>query len=257
MSKRFENKVAIITGSDSGIGRATAIEFAREGAAVTITYNRDEKGAKETQKEVEALGAKSVVVHLEQGDLESVRKMFRETDAKLGTPTILINNAGTGGAQERVEDVEPSEWERTIRSDLFGPFYCCKEFIARISKTGRPGVIVNVTSVHEEIPMESGSAYCVAKSGLRMLTRCLALELAEQNIRVNNLAPGMIMTPMNQEAIDDPKKYQESVQKIPMKRGGQPEEMAKAIAFLASDDASYVHGATLFADGALTQKMGG
>lgn len=257
MGKRFEGRIAIVTGSDSGIGRATALEFAREGASVTVTYNRNEDGARQTQKEVEALGGKAIAVHLEQGELKSVVKMFKETEEKLGTPTILINNAGTGGAQEKVEDVDPSAWELTIRSDLFGPFYCCKEFMSRVLKQGKPGVIVNVTSVHEEIPMEGGSAYCVAKSGLRMLTRCLALELAEKNIRVNNLAPGMILTPMNQEAIDDPKTYEEQVQKIPMKRAGMPEEMAKAILFLASDESSYVHGATLFADGALTQKMGG
>lgn len=255
MSKRLENQVALITGSDSGIGQATAIAFAREGADVVVTYRRDKEGAQKTVAEAEKHGGQVMLVHLDVAQPKDVARVFKETKQNLGTVTILVNNAGTGGG-DNVKDMKIEDWKMVIETDLHGPFYCAQQFIRGIEGSGKHGVIINVTSVHEDIPQIGGAAYCASKGGLRNLTRCLALELAEKEINVVNIAPGMILTPMNQEAIDDPAKYEEEVQRIPMRRAGEPEEIAELAVFLASGDARYIHGSTVFCDGGLMQTAG-
>lgn len=255
MAGRLEGQVAVITGSDSGIGQATAIAYAREGADVVVTYRRDKEGAEKTKSEAEKQGAKVLMLHLDVSKPEDVTKMFQQAKEKLGVVTILVNNAGTGGGDE-VKDMKIEDWKWVIESDLYGPFYCAQHFIRDIEGTGRHGVIINVTSVHEDAPYAGGAAYCAAKGGLRNLTRCLALELAEKEINVVNIAPGMILTPMNQEAIDDPEYREKAVQRIPVKRAGEPEEIAELAVFLASKDARYIHGSTIFCDGGLMQSVG-
>lgn len=148
------------------------------------------------------------------------------------------------------------EWDDRIRTNLYGPFYCCKHFIRGLADGKRHGTIINITSVHEEIPRAGAAGYCASKGGLRNLTRCLALELAEKNINVVNIAPGMVLTPMNQSALDDPKTLEKEVRSIPMKRAAQPEEIARVAVFLASEDARYIHGTSIFVDGALTLFQG-
>lgn len=256
MSKRLGGEIAIVTGSDSGIGQAIAQAFAREGAYVTVTYNRDKEGAEVTLRAVEKEGARGIVLHVDVTDPDSVASMFHMTKARLGVPTILVNNAGIAGEQKPVTELSEEGWHVTIRTDLYGPFYCCKQFIRSLEGTGKHGSIINITSVHEEIPSPNNSAYCAAKGGLRNLTRCLALELAEKNINVNNLAPGMVLTPMNDESRKDSAKYETQIQTIPFKRAGLPEEIANAAVFLASTEALYVHGTTLFVDGGLLQNIG-
>lgn len=256
MSKRLGGQIALVTGSDSGIGQAIAQAFAREGADVVVTYHRDKEGAEVTLEAVQKEGARGIVVHVDVTDPDSVASLFNITKARLGIPTILVNNAGTAGEEKPVAELSIEGWDATIRADLYGPFYCCKQFIQTLEGTGNHGSIINITSVHEDNPMPGGSAYCAAKGGLRNLTRCLALELADKNINVNNLAPGMILTPMNDESRKDPAKYAKQVQTIPLKRAGLPEEIANAAVFLASTEALYVHGTTLFVDGGLLQNIG-
>jgi glucose 1-dehydrogenase len=171
-------------------------------------------------------------------------------------PTILVNNAGVDAAGTHVADMSDEEWDTVIRTNLYGPYYCCREFIRRIDGTGRHGTIINITSVHQEIPRAGAAAYDASKGGLRNLTTTLALELAEKNININNIAPGMILTPMNQQAIVDPEARHKQVQSIPMKRAGRPEDIAHAAVFLASEQARYIHGTTIFVDGALTLFQG-
>lgn len=254
MAGKLEGEVAVITGSDSGIGQATAIAFAREGCDVAVSYRRDKEGAEHTKAEVEKLGRKAIVVHVDLIEHYEVIRLFEEARDKLGLVTVLVNNAGTGGG-DTVKDMKISDWDWVIRANLYGAFYCAQQFIRGIEGSGRHGVIINVTSVHEDAPVAGNSAYCAAKGGLRNLTRCLALELAEKEINVVNIAPGMILTPMNQEAKDDPKKYEEAVQRIPQKRAGQPEEIANLAVFLASKEARYIHGTTIFCDGGLMQNV--
>lgn len=256
MGQKLTQEIAIVTGSDSGIGQATAIAFAKEGADVAVTYMHDKEGAEHTKLEVEAAGRKAILVHLDQRDPKSVENLFREALKNLGTPTILVNDAGIDATGKPVKDMLIEEWDDEIRTNLYGPFFCCQQFLRAIDGTGKHGSIINITSVHQEIPRAGASGYDVSKGGLRNLTRTLALEVAEKNINVNNIAPGMVLTPFNQQAIDNPEARKEQVQSIPMKRAAEPEEIANVAVFLVSDQARYIHGTTIFVDGALMQFQG-
>jgi glucose 1-dehydrogenase len=255
-TQRLRGEVAIVTGSDSGIGQATAKAFAREGADVAITYFHDREGAEATLRAVLGLGGQAYVFQLDQRDPERVRSFFDEAERLLGTPTLLLNGAGVDSSGEYVKDMSPEEWDKEIRSNLYGPFYCCREFIRRLEGKGKHGTILNVTSVHQEIPRAGAAGYCASKGGLRNLTTCLALELAEKNINVNNIAPGMVLTPMNQQAVDDPEFLKREVVSIPMKRAAEPEEIAEVAVFLTSKEARYIHGETVTVDGALSLFQG-
>lgn len=248
---RLKGHVAIVTGADSGIGQATAIAFALAGADVAIAVHEDKGGARATLEQVEKAGRRGVVIPLDQGDPRSVAEFYRKTQSELGVPTLLVNNAGVDSTGKKVKDMEPEDMERVMRINYLGPFYFCREFVRGLDQTGKKGVIINVTSVHQEYPRIGASGYDASKGALRNLTRTLALECAEQGTRVVNLAPGMVFTPFNQEAIDDPKTREKQTSMIPMKRAAEPEEIARAAVFLASDDASYVTGTTLFVDGGL------
>ncbi len=256
MTKRLENKVAIVTGSDSGNGQAMAEEFAKEGADVAITYLHDQDGAEETRRRVEAAGRRAIVMRFDQRDPEQVARLFRETEDQLGTPDILVNNAGIDSTGKQVADMPLEDWDAEMRTNLFGPFYCCQHFIRARRAAGGKGKIINITSVHQEIPRAGAAGYDVAKGGLRNLTRTLCLELASDHINVNNIAPGMVLTPFNQAAIDDPKVREEQVQSIPWKRAAEPWEIAKLAAYLASEDADYVTGQTFTIDGGLSMNVG-
>lgn len=252
----LEEQIAVVTGADSGIGRAIAIEFARQGASVCITYNSDEEGAAETKSAVEEAGARAIVRELDVREQDQVESVFEATVEKLGTPTILVNNAGINAQQIELEDSEPDTWRKVIDIDLVGPYLCCREFITLRSRAGGHGKIINVTSVHELIPTPGGTAYDAAKGGLRNLTRTLALEVADQRINVNAIAPGMILTPMNQESVEDEAVRAEKAERIPWKRAGEPWEVARMALYLASPDADYVTGQSFFIDGGLSINVG-
>jgi glucose 1-dehydrogenase len=249
--QRLNGELAIVTGADSGIGQATAIAFAREGADVVLTYLHDRDGAQHTAREVETAGRKAAVFQLDQRASGNVQKLFQDVQSSMGVPTILVNNAAIDALGKMVRDMTDQDWEDAIRINLSGPFYCCREFIRAIGDTGKHGTIINITSVHQEIPRAGASGYDASKGGLRNLTTTLALELAEKNINVNNIAPGMVLTPMNQSAVDDPEVLKRQVQSIPMKRAARPEEIAQVAVFLASEHARYIHGTTIVVDGAL------
>jgi len=256
MTGRLDGKVALITGSDSGIGQATAIEFAQEGADVVVTYLHDADGAKQTQQAVEAAGRRAVVVQADLREEEQVAALFDQATAEFGTLDILMNNAGVDASGTKVAELSTEVWDNALRSNLYAAFFCCRRFIQLRTAAGGGGKIINVTSVHEDVPNAGGSDYDCSKGAIRMLTRTLALELAPQHINVNNLAPGMVLTPFNQAAIDDPKLLEEQVQSIPWKRAAQPTEIARLAVFLASSDADYVTGATYVMDGGLMRNLG-
>ena len=252
----LKGEIAVVTGSDSGIGQATAIAFAREGADVAITYLDDRDGAEHTRQKVEEAGRKAVVVPLDQTQPDQIDRLFQETQQKLGTPTILVNNAGMDSAGIPVKDMPYERFDKALKTNLYGPFLCCQHFIRGLDGKDQRGVIINITSVHQEIPRAGAADYDIAKGGLRNLTRTLALEVAEKGINVNNIAPGMVLTPFNESAKEDPEVWQKQVQSIPMKRAAEPQEIAHAAVFLASSDAKYIHGTTLVVDGGLMQFMG-
>ena len=256
MAKRLQDKIAIVTGSDSGIGQATAEEFAKEGADVVVTYFRDQDGAEETRRRVEAAGRRALVLPLDARDPGLVAQLFERTEREFGTPYILVNNAGIDSTGKPVADLPIEDWDNELKTNLYGPFYCCQHFIRARRAAGGRGKIINVTSVHEEIPRAGSAGYDAAKGGLRNLTRTLCLELAPDRINVNNLAPGMVLTPMNQAALDDPKVREEQVQSIPWKRAAEPWEIARLAVYLASDEADYVSGQSFTIDGGLMMNLG-
>ncbi len=256
MSDALRDRIAVVTGSDSGMGQAIAEAFAREGADVAITYLHDRKGAEETLRKVESAGGRGIIVRFDQREPEEVERLFRKTAEKLGTPYILVNDAGVDSTGKQVADMPIEAWDNEIKTNLYGPFHCCQHFIRARRAAGGKGKIINITSVHQEIPRAGAAGYVAAKGGLRNLTRALCLELAPDRINVNNLAPGMVLTPFNQEAIDDPKVREEQVQSIPWKRAAEPWEIARLAVYLASEDADYVTGQTFTIDGGLSMNLG-
>ncbi|MBW4581039.1 MAG: SDR family oxidoreductase [Tildeniella nuda ZEHNDER 1965/U140] len=198
----------------------------------------------------------AVLTQLDQSKPEAVAQLFKEVQSKLGTPAVLVNNAGKDSAGTPVKDMPYEQLDQAIKTNLYGPFLCCQQFIRGLEGSEQQGVIINITSVHEEIPRAGSADYDAAKGALRNLTRTLALELADKKINVNNIAPGMVMTPMNQSSLDDPDTWKQQVQSIPLKRAAEPQEIAHAAVFLASRDGRYIHGTTLFIDGGLMQNLG-
>jgi glucose 1-dehydrogenase len=253
--KKLTGKTALVTGAESGIGQAIAAAFAQEGADVIIIYFKNEDGAQETLKHVEQAGQKGLVLYADVSDEQSVEQMFAQAFQVFDTIDILVNDAGVNGSGVHVADMDTKTFDRTIRTNLYGPFFCSRAFLKHRLQRGGKGKIINISSIHEEVVSAGTADYCASKGGLRNLTRTLALEVAEHGINVNNIAPGMILTPMNQKAIDDPKDRAEKEQKIPMKRAGEPEEIAHVAVFLASADADYVTGSTYAMDGGLMRMV--
>lgn len=253
---RLEGKIALITGADSGIGRATALTFAREGADVAVHYNTDERGAEQTAEGIRQHGRKAEVFQADFSDPSAAERLVAETIERLGGLDILVNNAGKGeGAQSSLE-IDTETFINVLNVDLVAPFILAREAAKYMVGKGA-GSIVNVTSVHEAIPNVGAAAYCGAKGGLKMVTKTMALELAPQGVRMNTVAPGMIATPMTASTLHDTEAAEESESKIPMGRAGEQQEIANTVLFLASDEASYVTGSSFFADGGLTLSIQG
>jgi glucose 1-dehydrogenase len=256
MTGRLQDSVALITGSDSGIGQAAAIEFAKEGADVVVNYLNDEEGAGLTREKVEAAGRRAIVIGADVSDEEQVREMFDRAVEEFGTVDILVNNAGVDASGNEVADLSTEVWDKAIKTNVYGYFYCCRRFINIRKEAGGGAKIINITSVHQEQPRAGAADYDCSKGAIRNLTRTLALELAPHKINVNNIGPGMVLTPFNQEAIDDPEVREQQVQSIPWKRAAFPEEIGRLAVFLASNEADYVTGSTYYMDGGLMQSAG-
>lgn len=253
---KLQGRIAIITGADSGIGQATATLFAQEGADICIGYHTDWDGAEETRRRVEQAGRRAVVVQGDVGQPADVEALFQQA-ATLGTADVLVNCAGKGMGGMPVAEMEDEMLERVLRTDLFGPLFCCRAFVRLRKQHGGKGRIVTISSVAQHLPTPGSAPYGMAKAGVGSLTRSLAIEVAEDKINVNNIAPGLIQTPMTQARLDDPEKREASFKEIPWHRAGQPEEIARLALFLASDDGDYVTGQTWTMDGGLTMNWGG
>jgi glucose 1-dehydrogenase len=252
---RLEGKTAFVTGADSGIGRAIAITFAREGADVAIHYHTDRRGAEQTAGAIESHGRRAEILEADFTDPTAAEGLIARVVDRMGQLDILVNNAGRGSEASASLDITTEVFLDVVNVDLVAPFILARD-AAKAMVERRSGSIVNVTSVHEDIPSPGGADYAASKGGLRMVTRTLALELAPHGVRINNLAPGMIATPMTTSTLHDPEQAAEALQKIPMGRPGEVQEMANVALFLASDEASYVTGSSFFADGGLRQKVG-
>lgn len=253
----FKGKRVLITGASTGIGRAIAIHFAKLGANIGINYHSDLKEAQVTQQdaldacqELEDCGVKALLVQANVSQVEDVDRLFQETLDGLGGLDILINNAGMQieGASHQIS-IE--DFDKMLAVNLRGAYLCARQAIQHFLGQGIRGVIINNSSVHEVIPRPGYLGYVVSKGGMESMTRTLALEYARQGIRVNAIGPGATATPIN-DWTEDPQEKSEIENLIPMGRIGTPEEMAFAVAFLASEKASYITGQTLFIDGGLT-----
>ncbi len=253
---RLGGRIAVVTGADSGIGRATAEALAEEGADVAITFLRDAEGAEETRRAVEAVGRRALVAQADQRDPAAVARLFERVAAELGPPDLLVNAAGIGQGGAPVAEMPLEQCEDVLRSDLTGPFLCCQQFVRLRRARGGGGKVVNITSVHEDIPSTESAAYGAAKGGLRNLTRTLALEVAPDRIAVNNVAPGLTDTPMTAGALQDPQARAGAMEAIPLGRPGRPREVGRLVVYLASEDADYVTGQTFTIDGGLTMNWG-
>jgi NAD(P)-dependent dehydrogenase (short-subunit alcohol dehydrogenase family) len=239
---------AIVTGSDSGIGRACAVALAADGFDVGITWHADSDGAERTASEARDLGVRAEVRRLDLTALPAAADVIDELCDELGGLRVLVNCAGTGSSAAFV-DTAWEDWRRVLDVDLNGAFLCAQRAARRMIAAGGGGRIVNVTSVHEHVPLRGSSAYCAAKGGLGMLTKVMALELADHGITVNSVAPGEIATPMTGNEDVDPASEERPM--IPAGRPGDAREIAAVVAFLASDASSYVTGDSIVADGGL------
>src|SRR3954449_7297116 len=240
--------VAIITGSDSGIGKATAVILAQQGWDVGITWHEDEAGARDTADQVARSGQRAEVRQIDLTRLDQVQEAIGSLADALGGVNALVNNAGTGASTPFLE-MERDEWRQVLDTDLTGAYLAAQEAARRMVDAGDGGRIVNVTSVHEHVPKSGSSAYCAAKGGLGLLTKVMALELAEHAITVNAVAPGEIATPMTHQEDEDVST--EDRPAIPVGRPGDAREIAAVIAFLCSPQASYATGASFVIDGGM------
>lgn len=240
--------LAIVTGADSGIGRATAVVLGERGWDLGITYRSDEEGAAEAASEVERAGRRAEVRQVDLSDPHAGARVVGALADALGGLDAYVNNAGVGSETPFLE-LGFDEWRRVLTVDLDAAFRCGQEAARRMVAAGRGGRIVNVTSVHEHVPLRGSSAYCAAKGGLGLLTKVMALELAEHGILVNAVAPGEIATPMTGAHDEDPGTIERPA--IPLRRPGHAREVAGAIAHLVSEEASYTTGASFVVDGGL------
>lgn len=252
---KLDGKVALITGSSQGIGQAIAIRLAQEGASIVINYRSHPEGAEETLSKVKAAGGQchmveGFTIQADTGMVADVQRMITEGIDHFGQLDILVNNAGI----EKNADfwnVTEADYDAVMNVNLKGIFFAIQAFVKHRMAIQQPGKVINISSVHEELPFPHFAAYCASKGGLKMLTRNLSVELAPLGITINNVAPGAIETPINTKLLNDPEKLGALLKNIPLGRLGQPKDVASIVAFLASTESDYVTGTTFFVDGGL------
>jgi glucose 1-dehydrogenase len=244
-----------VTGGSLGIGAGIVRRLSSEGAAVTLDYHVHRDAADAIASEIREKGGKVLVVQADVSQVADVQNMIAQTIQLFGRLDILVNNAGIEESKPFLEVTEEA-FDHQISVDLKGAYFAAQAAARQFAKQGGGGVIINTSSVHEEVPMVGNAVYCAAKGGLRMLTRTLAPELAKDKIRIVNVGPGAVATPINAATLSDPQKRAALLAEIPLSRIATPEDVAAAVAWLASDEASYVTGTTLFVDGGLMVSAG-
>ncbi|MEE3717884.1 glucose 1-dehydrogenase [Tumidithrix elongata RA019] len=259
---KLEGKVALVTGSSGGIGQGIAIRLAQEGASVVVNYRSNPEGAEETLSKVKAAGGKCHMaegfcdndrgysIGADLGMLDDVRHLISQSIEHFGRLDILVNNAGIEKHAD-FWDVTEADYEAVMNVNFKGVFFATQAFVKYLLQEKKQGRIINISSVHEELPFPHFTAYCASKGALKMMTRNLAVELGGYGITINNVAPGAIETPINKKLLNDPEKLLPLLKNIPLGRLGQPNDVAAMVAFLASEDAGYITGSTFVVDGGL------
>ena len=247
---RFQGKVAIVTGAGSGIGQGIAERLGCEGAKVIVDYVGGPEGARETEAAIEKAGGEGKIIQADVTRIHDVECLVDTAWEQFGSADILVNNAGMEKKSE-FWDTPESEYDQILAVNLRGPFFLTQAFVRRLRDAKKPGRIINISSVHEDVAFPGFATYCCSKGGLRMLMRDLAVELGPLGITVNNVAPGAIATPINKSLLEDKPKLNALLANIPLGRLGTPKDVAGLVAFLASEDAAYVTGSTFVIDGGL------
>jgi glucose 1-dehydrogenase len=242
---------ALVTGATTGIGRGTAFELAAHGAAVAIDYRGNEDDANEMVTAIEGAGGRAIPVQMDISKEDEVTRGFGQARDAFGGLDLVVNNAGVQAPFELV-DMPLEEWNRVITVNLTGVFLASREAARIMRAADFPGTIVMVSSVHEQIPWKKFSHYCASKGGVKLFAQSIARELAPHGIRVVSVAPGAIETPINRDVLDDPEAKREVLEEIPLGRWGTVDDVAQAIAWVASGQAGYMVGTTLFVDGGMT-----
>jgi glucose 1-dehydrogenase len=251
MSGRLEGKIAAVTGGDQGIGRAIVERLAHEGADVALCYRANKAGADEVVAGVQKLGRKAAAIQCDVGVVADGQRFIADAVKQLGRLDILVNNAGLERHAD-FWDVTEHDYDAVLNVNLKGPFFVTQAFVKHHMQAKAGGKVINISSVHEELPFPHFTSYCASKGGIKMMTRNLSIELAPLGITINSIAPGAIETPINTKLLNDPVKLKSLLDNIPLRRLGKPEDVAGLAAFLASSDADYVTGTTYFVDGGLT-----
>jgi len=251
MYKDLRSKVAVVTGGSKGIGTALAKRLGQEGTFVVINYHSDQAGAEQTKEEIETAGGTAVAVQADVGSEDGVNTLLKTALESFGKLDIWVNNAGIEN-QVATHQMPLEDWQKVLNVNLTGVFMGSKAALKYFVGQEVKGNIINISSVHEVIPWPTFAHYAASKGGVGMFTRTIAMEYAAQGIRANNIGPGAINTPINAEKFADPQKLQTTIDMIPMRTIGEPEDVAAAAAWLASDEAKYVTGVTLYVDGGMT-----
>jgi glucose 1-dehydrogenase len=247
---KLAGKVALVTGSSSGIGQGIAVRLAKDGADIVVNYSGSLAGAQATQKQIESLGRKAIIVKADISNVADCKALVTAGWDQLGSVDILVNNAGVEKGSDFV-DVTETDYDLVLDVNLKGPFFTTQAFVKRLLEANKPGRVINISSVHEDMVFPHFASYCASKGGMRMLMRDLAVELGPKQITVNNIAPGAIITPINKSMMEDKAKLDPLLANIPLGRLGTVDDVSALAAFLASDEAAYVTGSTYFVDGGL------
>jgi glucose 1-dehydrogenase len=251
VANRLDGKVAAITGGNQGIGRAIAERLAKEGADIVICYRSNKAGADEVVAGIQAGGRKVAAFQCDVSKVADGQKFITDAVAHVGKIDILVNNAGLEKHAD-FWDVTEADYDAVLDVNLKGLFFVTQAFVRHRMAAKAGGKIINISSVHEELPFPHFTSYCASKGGVKMFTRNLSIELAPLGITINNIAPGAIETPINTKLLNDPQKLSALLENIPLNRLGKPEDVASFAAFLASSDSDYATGTTFFVDGGLT-----
>lgn len=252
---RLENKVAIVTGAATGIGQAIAKAMAHEGAAVVVDYVGRPGTADATIKAITDAGGKALAVEADVSNPDQVANLVQQAVGTFGRLDIFVNNAGIE-TKHPIQDFPFNEWQKIIAVNLTGPFLCIQAAAKQMIAQGGGGRIVNISSIHEDLPMPTNAPYCATKGGLRMLMRTVAVELAPHQITVNNIGPGAIYTPIDADIQANPEIEKALMAEIPLGRWGKPEEIAEMAVFLAAESGAYCTGSTFFVDGGMLRMAG-